>query len=381
MNKKLYLFDLILFIWVILLRVVFINHFNAIYDLINLGFFLVFYLVVKHQLGIRKDNNICRVNAIQITIITILLYILLTYLSGMYFGFLKNSYSLSIQNILGNIYSIGIIIVLEELIRYMFASKCNKDEKPLMFLTIIFILLDIALTYNSLITNTQLQIFTYICTTVLPIIARNIVCTYLCKKVSYIPGMILRLYFGLSIYMLPIFPDYGFYIDGVLGIFIPYIIYLKISKLVEDAEKRKPRSYKTSFWFINVPIIAILVFLVILVSGVFKYQIIAIGSGSMSPIIEKGDAVIITKLSKNDYESIKQGQILVFVHDGRYITHRVLATTKIDGKYYFQTKGDANNDEDKYTVQEEDIIGITNNRIKWIGLPTVWFQELVSKEN
>jgi len=381
MNKKLYLFDLILFIWVILLRFVFIDHFNAIYDLANLIFFLVFYLVVKHTLGIRKDNNICRVNAIQITIITILLYILLTYLSGMYFGFLKNSYSLNIVNILGNIYSVGIVIVIEELIRYMFASKCNKDNKPLMILTIIFILLDIALTYNSLIVGTQLQLFTYICTTVLPIIARNIVCTYLCKKVSYIPGMILRLYFGLSIYILPIFPDYGFYIDGVLGIFIPYIIYLKISKLVDDSEKRKPRSYKTSFWFINVPIVAALVFLVILVSGIFKYQIIAIGSGSMSPIIEKGDAVIITKMDKNELESIKQGQILVFVHDGRYITHRVLNSTKIDGKYYFQTKGDANNDEDKYIVEEEDIIGITNNRIKWIGLPTVWFQELVSKEN
>ena len=203
----------------------------------------------------------------------------------------------------------------------MFASKCNKDDKPLMFLTIVFILLDIALTYNSMIVSTQLQVFTYICTTVLPIIARNVVCTYLCKKVSYIPGMILRLYFGLSIYILPIFPDYGFYIEGVLGIFIPYIIYLKISKLVEESEKRKPRSYKNTFWFINVPIIAVLVFLVILVSGVFKYQIIAIGSGSMSPIIEKGDAVIITKLNKTDYESIKQGQILVFVHDGRYITH------------------------------------------------------------
>ena len=380
MNKKLYLFDLILFIWVILLRVVFINHFNAIYDLINLIFFLVFYMIIKHQLGIRKDNNICKVNAIQITIIIILIYILGTYLSGMYFGFLRNSYSLSIKSILGNIYSIGIIIVLEELIRYMFASKCNKDDKPLMILTIIFILMDIALTFNFATVNTSLQIFTYVCTTVLPIIARNIACTYLCKKVSYVPGMILRLFFGLSIYVLPIFPDYGFYIEGVLGIFVPYIIYVKVSKLVEDSEKRKPRSYKTSFWFINIPVIAILAFLVILVSGVFKYQIIAIGSGSMSPLIEKGDAVIISKTTHQDLESIKVGQILVFTHNGRYITHRVIYITKLDGKYYFQTKGDANSDEDNYTVEEEDIIGVTSQRIKWIGLPTVWLQEFMNKE-
>lgn len=380
MNKKLYLFDLILFIWVILLRVVLINHFNAIYDLINLIFFLVFYMVCKYTLGIRKDNNICKVNAIQITIITILLYILLTYLSGMYFGFLRNSYSLNITSILGNIYSIGIVIVIEELIRYMFVSKSNKDYKPIMLLTIIFILLDIALTYNSMVVSTSLQLFTYVCTTVLPIIARNIVCTYLCKNVSYVPGMILRLFFGLSIYILPIFPDYGFYIEGVLGIFIPYIIYVKVSKLVEESEKRKPRSYKKSFWFINVPIVAVLIFLVILVSGVFKYQIIAIGSGSMSPIIEKGDAVIISKMNKDDYASIKVGQILVFIHDGRYITHRVLYISKIDGKYYFQTKGDANSDEDNYIVEEDNVIGVTSQRIKWIGLPTVWFQELVSKE-
>ena len=279
-----------------------------------------------------------------------------------------------------NIYSIGIVIVIEELIRYMFVSKSNKDYKPIMLLTIIFILLDIALTYNSMVVSTSLQLFTYVCTTVLPIIARNIVCTYLCKNVSYVPGMILRLFYGLSIYILPIFPDYGFYIEGVLGIFIPYIIYVKVSKLVEESEKRKPRSYKKSFWFINVPIVAVLIFLVILVSGVFKYQIIAIGSGSMSPIIEKGDAVIIAKMNKDDYASIKVGQILVFIHDGRYITHRVLYISKIDGKYYFQTKGDANSDEDNYIVEEDDVIGVTSQRIKWIGLPTVWFQELVSKE-
>jgi signal peptidase I len=192
--------------------------------------------------------------------------------------------------------------------------------------------------------------------------------------------MILRLFFGLSIYVLPIFPDYGFYIEGVLGIFVPYIIYVKVSKLVEDSEKRKPRSYKTSFWFINVPVIAILAFLVILVSGIFKYQIIAIGSGSMSPLIEKGDAVIISKIKHKDIESIKVGQILVFVHDGKYITHRVVYVSKIEDKYYFQTKGDANSDEDNYTVEEEDIIGVTSQRIKWIGLPTVWLQELMSKE-
>ena len=127
-------------------------------------------------------------------------------------------------------------------------------------------------------------------------------------------------------------------------------------------------------------VIAILAFLVILVSGIFKYQIIAIGSGSMSPLIEKGDAVIISKTTHQDLESIKVGQILVFTHNGRYITHRVIYITKLDGKYYFQTKGDANSDEDNYTVEEDDIIGVTSQRIKWIGLPTVWLQEFMNKE-
>ena len=100
----------------------------------------------------------------------------------------------------------------------------------------------------------------------------------------------------------------------------------------------------------------------------------------MSPLIEKGDAVIISKTTHQDLESIKVGQILVFTHNGRYITHRVIYITKLDGKYYFQTKGDANSDEDNYTVEEEDIIGVTSQRIKWIGLPTVWLQEFMNKE-
>ena len=53
-----------------------------------------------------------------------------------------------------------------------------------------------------------------------------------------------------------------------------------------------------------------LIFVVALISGVFKYKMIAIGSDSMNPIYYRGDAIIYEKDT-----DIQKGDILVFEYD------------------------------------------------------------------
>ena len=109
-------------------------------------------------------------------------------------------------------------------------------------------------------------------------------------------------------------------------------------------------------------------------SGYFKYFALAIASGSMEPVIHKGDIVIVEKV-EDKYDRLKEGQTLVYKYNNVVIVHRIVKIVKRDGKYIFFTKGDANNSADNYEIPEENIIGITNFKIPYLGYPTIWLNE------
>ena len=121
-----------------------------------------------------------------------------------------------------------------------------------------------------------------------------------------------------------------------------------------------------------------MLFIVGLVSGVFRYQIMAIGSGSMEPIYYMGDAVIFEKIELEEQSIIEKGMIICYKHGAKYVTHRVVDIVTKDGQMLYQTKGDNNKENDGYLVNAQDVVGIVKLRIKSIGWPTIWFQELIS---
>lgn len=377
MRKGIYFFELILVLFIVAYRFVLLKYFGGFTDIIASVFWIGSVIVLYKLIGLRKDNSIIRINARQIVIISILLFILISYLSGMYFGFLKNSYSLNFLNIIKNIYPLVIMITSQELIRYMVAKKCTNDYKPLVILTILYTLITFVVTFNSTHLATGLKLFIYITNTILPCISRNILCSYLCVHTSYVPGLILRLFFNIYIYLVPIVPDYGYYISSIVGVLLPYILYIFISKLVQIAEQTKLPAIKKVTWYLNVPVIAVMLVLVILVSGIFRYQIMAIGSGSMEPYMYKGDAVVFEKINKEQQVLINEKTIIVFKHGNKYVNHRVVSLENKNGKRYYQTKGDNNPNNDDYLVSEDEVVGIVRLRIKGIGLPTIWFQELI----
>ena len=113
-----------------------------------------------------------------------------------------------------------------------------------------------------------------------------------------------------------------------------------------------------------------LIFIVALISGIFKYKMIAIGSDSMNPIYYRGDAIIYEKDT-----DIKKGDILVFEYNNSIITHRVINIIEEDGTKYFQTKGDNNDNPDLNLTSAEDVLGKVRFIVKYIGFPTIWFSE------
>lgn len=373
-NKKAYIFDFILLIFIFILRFLLINKYSKIYEIVTILFFVIASFILYKLLGFRKSKSLISENATQIVIISLLLFILLTYLSGLYFGFLRNAYSLNIKSIISNTYMLAVVIISEELIRWMIAKSSKKDIKPLIILSILYVLLDVALEYNTSIQG--IKLFVFITDSVLASLSRNALATYITYKISYIPSLIMNLFFGLYIYILPIFPDYGYYISSIIGIVFPYLVYLAINKLARYAEHVKTPVIRKKVWYFNIPLIVCLMFIIILVSGIFKYQIMAVGSGSMEPIIFKGDAIIFEKY--NEKEKINIDDIIVFRQSGKYITHRVVEIKNYQDHVRYITKGDNNNNEDDYLTTNNEVVGVVKMKIKYLGLPTIWFQEAIS---
>lgn len=379
-NKSIYIFELVLVAFIIVLKFVFIDNLADYYRITLIVFWLISFFLMYRFLGLRKYKSFLSTNAKQLTIIITMLYFLLTYLSGLYLGFLRNSYSLNILDIFNNSFYLIVMIISEELIRTMIAEKCTYQKFPLVILTILYILLDIVLVFNVASVNSYGKLFVFISSSCLPIIARNVLCSYLAKTVGFIPSIIYRLVISIYIYFVPILPDMGYYISSILGVVVPYIIYSRVSKLVKESDKQKLLPINKKTWYLNIPLIIASLFFILLVSGILKYQIMAIGSGSMEPVIYRGDTVIFEKYKNEEKSSANIGEILVFIHNGRYITHRVIdKTIGYDGILIYQTKGDNNESQDNFVVRPDEVVGVVKMKVSYIGFPSLWIQELFSK--
>ena len=139
------------------------------------------------------------------------------------------------------------------------------------------------------------------------------------------------------------------------------------------AEKANKYSRKVSNRIVYTPVLIVLAVIVILVSGILKYKLIAIGSNSMKPIYEKGDAIIYKKL--DDLREIEVGDIIAFEKNNIIVTHRVISH---DNDIY-KTKGDNNDSADYFDVTPPDILGKVEYEIKYIGYPTLWIKSFLRR--
>ena len=216
---------------------------------------------------------------------------------------------------------------------------------------------------------------TYItlCTAFLPIIATELLCSYLCLNAGLQPALIYKLIARLYPFVLPFLPNLGHFLYAVVALTLPALIFLLTRNLLLGNLKNQGRIKRRNRVIVAVPIVIAFVVVISLVSGIFKYQIIAIASDSMIPTFERGDAVILEKCPAVD---IKEDDILIFKHEGIVVTHRVVRTRKNGNSRQFITRGDHNENEDPFVVEESQVVGRVLIINKFIGFPTVWLNEL-----
>ena len=344
----------------------FINYYQIFLTL----YFGIIFLIFKFSFGIPRDRKILNKICFRYVFAILLSYIFVIYLLGLFTGFTTNVYSLKIFDVIKNILPIIFFVIFRELIRHIIAFQSKKKIGPIIILTIIYIIIDILpMILLTKFTN-HYNVFTFITVYCIELIGREVLSSYLVYYTGIYPSLLYNIIFAIAPYILPIYPNLGNYLNAILGLLLPFIIYIIIKKWINYNTKETKGFVIVKI--IGIPILIFSLLIVILTSGVFKYQLIAIASDSMNPIYYRGDAVIYEKVNVGE---IKEGDILVFTKNSSIITHRVIKVIDDNDNLKFQTKGDNNENVDFDYTDENQVLGIVKYIVKYVGLPTIWFNE------
>ena len=353
---------------------------NLYNELINPLMWIVI-CVVAIFLG--KDSGLrvrSGVNKTQSLLIVLIIYIILYFLSGLIFGFERTPYSKDILSVLLNLWSFGSIIILQEYVRLQLVKNENKKMYSLILTTLVFFVLN--LNYSNFLDNfTDFKtIFIYASSVLLPAIAESAILTYLVYTSGVKASIIYRLFVTIPPFLIPIVPSLDWFVTAVVGVVLPLAVYIYINYVNVVKNERLSRGERKRYSpVVYIPVFALIAVFAAFVMGLFKYQPVAVLSGSMSPTFNRGDAVIINKLTKQEKNELKKGDIIQFISGTRYVVHRIYKVTNDEyGNKAFITKGDHNNAPDSDQVSLDNVIGKVSFSVPLIGYPSVWLTGVIS---
>lgn len=373
--SKLIIFDIILTV-ILLLNSFILNILGNYYymDIFLLGLLVIFKLLF----GFEKDRYRYIKDIIVNILIIYLISFIIYYIFGIFIGFVKTNSYLTFYGLRTFIFPYIVMIIFKEYLRVQMLNKTDKSKFLTIITCILFILMDLSTHFSRSSLDTNYNVFIFIALTILPIISNNVVCTYIAKKVGYKPNIFWLLVAGLYTAILPIVPNVGLYIESLIRFLFPFILMYNVYSFFEKRAHDIPISYVKKRLYIEIPLLALFVFmLAYFVSGYFRYYAIAVATGSMTPNINVGDVVIVDQ--KIDYKKLEVGEVIAYKYDKVVIVHRLCDMAVVGDDYYFYTQGDANENMDNYIIYPDMIIGTVNKKIPYIGLPTVWLNQLFKK--
>ena len=367
----------------VLLFLVTLNSFNSsLSNVYVLPFILficdvIFFFVLGFEKSNKRLNKIVDFDIFMFSMVFLILY----YLFGIIIGYAESNNYLTLYGLTVFIIPTILKIIFKEHLRNSLLTKSGDNKFLIIYTALLFIMIDIFPSLSILkISNTH-DTFLFIALVLLPSITTNILATYINIKVGYIPVIIYLLIFSLYQYIVPIVPDPNEYLKAIIDFVLPILILFKVRKNINKySEERQEidRNYnRPTIILLIIPIVLIII-IIYFVSGYFKYYALAIASGSMRPVFDRGSVVITERVNDKygNYSKLKEGEIIAYRTGKNIIVHRLIRIVNAGDELFYYTKGDANNEEDDYLIKKEDIIGIVRFKIPYIGYPTVWFSEI-----
>ena len=320
-----------------------------------------------------KKRSILSVNKKEVLLIMCIIgvvYVTVYYLCGIAPGFFKNIYFLDFSYII----PIVINIVAIEVIRCVNLSQNSKFSDAICYINCV--LSEMLVFGNIYRINSFNRFMDFVGLTLFPAIIANILYHYLSKRYGIYPNIAYRLIITLHAYIIPYKPYLPDSLVAFANLFVPIFIYIFIDSLYEKKRRYAlEKKSKLSPILTGVSVVILAAF-IMLISNQFKYGALVIATESMTGEIEKGDAVIFEEYTD---QMINEGQVIVFEKNDSMIVHRVADIQNIDGITMYFTKGDANQELDPGYITSEQIQGIVNFKIPYVGYPTIWLRSLFTR--
>jgi signal peptidase len=262
-------------------------------------------------------------------------------------------------------------IVAGEIFRHVVRVQNNKIADILTYLALVAADICIGTGLGGI--NNFNNFMDFMGLTLFPAIVANVLYHYVSKQYGIYPNIVYRLLITLFVYVTPIIPAMPDSLFAFANLIIPIIIIVFISALY-DKKRRNATEKKNRFTVpVTVLMLAVMLSMVMLISNQFAYGSVVIATDSMTGELNRGDATI---YNRYDGEQITEGQIIVFEKDGSLIVHRVVDIYHINGETQYYTQGDANENIDEGYVTNNDIVGVVQMKIPYVGYPALWLREL-----
>ena len=205
----------------------------------------------------------------------------------------------------------------------------------------------------------------------------NLFFIYIARRYGVIGNIFFRIITILYVYIIPVIPNMYIFFKTFFRMIWPFIMYLIIEAIFGKRNKLVSRNIKRKSTALTIIPIIIMLCIIALISCQFKYGILVIGSESMHPNIDKGDAIVFEKYNNNN---LNEGDIIIFWKYNIKTVHRIVKIEKVNGIVNYYTKGDGNESSDTGFITKSDIIGVVNFKIKYIGYPTLWLRDMFNKK-
>ncbi len=344
---------------------------GSIYSVIINPLFWIL-LCVCLKLYIKKTYAIAKLKKeiIDYTFITVLGYIIVYLISGLFVSFGKNPNSTTLKGLIINFWITGTVILSREYVRFLIINNTYEKQKKKVGIALIIIMTLLEVKTLNIIDVNIYYIFKQIASVFLPALSKNILFTYLAYCKNYVAAVCYDLLIYLVLWLSPILPNMTWFMIAIIDIAIPIILLLYIRYIKNRKDYFKSKEGTSNSEPKSVIALVIIVILAIWFAlGIFPIKPIAIATGSMTPAINIGDVAIIKKCNPNN---LKVGDIIEYQMPDFTVVHRVVGIKQENGKFYFTTKGDNNSSNDKNLVTEEQLIGKCLFKIKYLGYPAIW---------
>lgn len=299
-----------------------------------------------------------------------IIFIIINIVFGIIIEFGRSPYNNSPKGILINIIFFGTALVGRELIRTHMVHNMTRKVNFLIFLLIALFYSLVSIPFKQFLDIKNLESCVQFCAEYfIPEISKNIFLTYYVFIGGALPSIIYQGIVEAFYKISPILPNLNWLMKAFIGIAPIFFLGIlqNINVMKRKTKKEPTKTKKDTLSFIVTSVLSILMIWFVL--GVFTVYPSVIVSGSMEPMIEVGDVILIKKVE--NIEDIKLEDVIQYEKDGILISHRIIEIKSSEEGISYVTKGDNNSIKDSQLVMPEQIKGKIIKVVPKIGWPTL----------